>query len=184
VNPEKWKKSMLIPVNELPPGGAQFILDDQALWLSSIDDFGMNCAVTSPLAAGVTVIPAKTGCLVHGRLTGKIVMPCNRCAEDSSISIASYFEEFELSPDGDSARDGEESRIITQNGIPILDLAAICWEEFVLSLPAVPLCSPDCKGGCPGCRTNLNNAACVCMRDEPDSRFAVLLGLKLDRKSR
>jgi uncharacterized protein len=75
-----------------------------------------------------------------------------------------------------------ESRIIYENNVPMLDLNAICWEEFVLALPVVPLCSEDCKGLCPACGANLNVENCFCRRDEGDPRFSVLRGVVL-RKS-
>jgi uncharacterized protein len=169
---------MLIPVNELPPEGAHFVLDDQALWLSPIGAFGMDCVVASPLAASVTVIPSDAGCLVRGRLTGTVFMPCNRCSENATVSLAADFEEFESLP-SDGGEGSEESRIVFEDGLPMLDMGALCWEEFVLALPPAPLCKPDCKGLCPSCGANLNSGGCSCARDEPDSGLAALRNLKI-----
>jgi uncharacterized protein len=172
------RKNMLIPINKLPPDGAHFILADQAAWLSSISAFGMECVVSSPLEASVTVIPAESGCLVRGRLTGAVVMPCNRCAEDAPVPLMADFEEFETLP-ASSRKTGEESRIILRDGVFLLDLGSLCWEEFLLALPLAPLCRSDCKGVCPVCGVNLNNGPCVCARGEPDPRLAALRDLKI-----
>jgi uncharacterized protein len=169
---------MLIPLHELPPGGARFLLADQAVWLSSIRASGMECAVSSPLEASVTVIPAESGCLARGRLAGAVVLPCNRCAEDAPVSLMADFEEFEPLP-ADARGNGEESRIILRDGVFLLDLEALCREEFLLALPLAPLCRPDCKGICPACGTNLNNGVCSCARGEADPRLAALRGLKI-----
>ncbi|MDR1659258.1 MAG: DUF177 domain-containing protein [Desulfovibrio sp.] len=169
---------MLIPIHELPPGGARFRLADQAMWLSPISAFGMECAVSSPLEASVTVIPAESGCLVRGRLTGAVVMPCNRCAEDAPVPLKVDFEEFEPFP-AKARENGEESRILLRDGVFLLDMGALCWEEFLLALPPAPLCRSGCKGICPACGTNLNNGVCSCARGEADPRLAALRGLKI-----
>lgn len=169
---------MLIPIDELPPEGAHFTLADQTTWLSPIGAFGMKCAVSEPLEASVTVIPAESGCLVRGRLTGAVVLPCNRCAEDASVSLAADFEEFEPLPPN-AQENGEESRIILRDGVFVLDLGVLCWEELLLALPLAPLCRSDCKGMCPVCGTNLNSGVCACAREDPDPRLAALRGLRI-----
>ncbi|MDR3357460.1 MAG: DUF177 domain-containing protein [Desulfovibrio sp.] len=171
-------KIMLIPLRELPPEGALFTLADQSAWLAPIRAFGMKCAVSRPLVASVSVIPAESGCLARGRLAGTVVLPCNRCAEDASVSLTADFEEFEPLPEK-ARENGEESRIVLRDGVPLLDLDALCWEEFLLALPLAPLCRPDCKGICPACGTSLNNGPCACARDGLDPRLAALRGLKM-----
>ena len=42
------------------------------------------------------------------------------------------------------------------------------------------LCSPDCKGLCPGCGANLNHEACRCKK-AVDPRLAKLAQLLEDR---
>ena len=59
----------------------------------------------------------------------------------------------------------------------LLDLAAVCWEEFVLALPPTPLCQEGCKGLCARCGANLNAGPCGCPPEEGDPRLAVLRGL-------
>ena len=111
------------------------------------------------------------------------------------VDIRTDFEDFEELPGeddvdavlnasgGNGAADAEttESRIVYERTMPMLDLAAVCWEEFVLALPVNPLCKTDCKGLCPQCGTNLNNGTCGCIPDEGDPRLAVLRGLTLHK---
>ena len=141
------------------------------------------------------MLPTEGGCLVRGELCGQVVLPCNRCAEDTVVDIRTDFEDFEELPGeddvdavlnasgGNGAADAEttESRIVYERTMPMLDLAAVCWEEFVLALPVNPLCKTDCKGLCPQCGTNLNNGTCGCIPDEGDPRLAVLRGLTLHK---
>ena len=175
-----------ISINDLPPDGKEFDLDDQAIWQTPMREFEMDCRISSPLSAHISVLPAEGGCLVRGELRGQVVLPCNRCAEDVTVTVDSHFENFEETAaepeDEEAATTGEdllESRVVVENGVSYLDLGAICWEEFVLALPVNPLCRPDCKGLCPQCGANLNDGPCQCAPEEGDPRMAVLRGLKL-----
>ena len=86
------------------------------------------------------------------------------------------FETYEQLPDGEF--DGEP-RVRLENGQLQLDIGAIIWEEFALTLPFKPLCSEECKGICPGCGKDLNTEACECKQDEGDERLAVFRDLKI-----
>ncbi len=43
-----------------------------------------------------------------------------------------------------------------------LDVDSSIREEILLNFPMKVLCSPDCKGICPRCNTNLNTEKCRC----------------------
>lgn len=176
------RNTFLLSLNDLPPEGRRVVVDDGELWTKNLQEFQMDCRITSPLRAELHMLPLDDGWLVRGTLTGEVVVPCNRCAEDVSVAIDSRFEEFEELPeaDADDAEPGD-SHIVLDNGVPLLDTAALCWEEFVLALPMNPLCREDCKGLCPQCGANLNEGSCACARDEGDPRLAVLRGLTLKK---
>jgi uncharacterized protein len=177
----------VIAVDTLPPEGKTFILEDQDIWLEPMRSFAMDCTVKRPLRSTITVVPSGDGCLVRGSLTGEVQVPCNRCAEDAVVELDAVFEEFEegrLAEDGDGDEDDEappDSHLVFVGGMPVLDLAAICWEQFVLAMPMIPLCSPGCKGLCPRCGANLNTNPCTCRKDEADPRLAALQNLKIKR---
>ena len=177
-----------ISLNALPSMGETFTVDDQSVWLVPIAECGMDCRIVEPLVGEVTLLPQDEGCLVRGTVTGKVLLPCDRCAEDASIDIRGKFESFEPYPsetdeedEEDFDSDADEFIIHLVDGSPEIDLAALCWEEFVLALPVRPLCAPDCKGLCPQCGANLNEGSCSCTRDEGDPRLAVLRGLTLTK---
>ncbi|MDD4702211.1 MAG: DUF177 domain-containing protein [Desulfovibrio sp.] len=182
-----------ISLNDLPPEGKEFNLDDQAVWQNSITEFGMDCRVTKPLSASIYVLPTDGGWLVRGTLTGGVALPCSRCAEDAIANVNARFEDFEQQPESDELdgpgghstaqprEDTPESRLVFDNNAPMLDLAAICWEELMLALPVTPLCNTTCKGLCPNCGANLNEGLCACEHEEIDPRMAVLRGLTLHK---
>ena len=175
-----------IPLSEISPSGTDMTLDDPAIWQGPLAEFQMDCRIIDPLKAELGIMPLEGGYLVRGSITGTVVLPCNRCAEDVTVTVDSHFENFEETAaepeDEEAATTGEdllESRVVVENGVSYLDLGAICWEEFVLALPVNPLCRPDCKGLCPQCGANLNDGPCQCAPEEGDPRMAVLRGLKL-----
>lgn len=135
-----------ISLHDLPPGGKEFSLDDQAVWQEPLREFGMQCRISKPLSARLTILPTDGGWLVRGTLTGEVALPCNRCAEDAVVGLNAAFEEFEELPEaeegsplsgaaGADAAQPPESRVFYERNTPMLDLANICWEEFMLALP-------------------------------------------------
>ncbi len=180
-------RKYLVSINDLPPGGKDFTLDDQDIWLAPLREFHMECRIQRRLEAHMSVVPAEDGCLVRGRLTGSVIMPCNRCAEDAAVEIDAGFEEFEEIPPEESAAladadpDGT-GHVVYDRHAPMLDLAAVCWEEFLLALPVAPLCREECRGLCPICGTNLNEGRCACTPEDEDPRMAPLRELAARRQ--
>ena len=175
----------LVSINDLPPSGKEFNLDDQDIWLDPIKEFKMDCRIVSPLKANIFVMPADEGCVVRGDLRGEVIVPCNRCAENADINIDSKFDEYEEIPEKTRASQDSknaEGHIVFDRNAPMLNLAEIAWEQFMLSLPVRPLCRDDCKGLCPKCGANLNLGACACENNDGDPRLAALQGLKIDKK--
>jgi uncharacterized protein len=169
---------------DLPPQGADFVIEDAAVWDSLVEEFQLDCRLPQSPKATLHVLPVEGGFLVRGRLAGALVLPCSRCAEDATLPFEEHFEHFVALPseEGGEAEEQEYEeeahlRILAGN-VPELDLAGLCGEEFVLVLPVKALCAPDCKGLCPTCGTNRNEASCDCP-GEADSRLAVLRGLKI-----
>ncbi len=183
-----------VSLNDLPPEGQEFIVDEPAVWQAPLREFHMDCRVVEPLRARIAVLPVDNGWLVRGTLTGAVIVPCCRCAEDALVPVSTRFEDFEApfgqdEGDAEAARhddvvppdETDNERIVYDGNAPLLDLAAVCWEEFVLALPSTPLCREDCKGLCAGCGANLNEGLCACPADEGDPRMAALRGLILHK---
>ncbi len=54
-----------------------------------------------------------------------------------------------------------------------IDLGPLVRDAIVLELPAAPLCREDCRGLCPQCGADRNEAECGCVAP-PDPRWANL----------
>jgi uncharacterized protein len=169
---------------DLPPQGVDFAIEDAALWDSLMEEFRLDCRLPQCPKAELRVLPVEGGFLVRGRITGVFVLPCSRCAEDASVPFEEGFEHFVALPpesQGEAEErddEGEAHLRILAGGVPELDLAGLCGEEFVLALPVKALCAPDCKGLCPACGTNRNEVSCACAA-EADPRLAALGALKI-----
>lgn len=178
-----------IALNTLGPEGGTFTVDDPAVWSGPLAECGMVCRIVRPLTGTVTLLPQEGGCLARGRLSGEIVIPCDRCAEDSTVVIDQRFESFEPlpeeTPDGGQVFDNDADEMVIRpgkDGSPEFDLGGLLWEEFVLAVPVKPLCRPDCKGICPVCGKNRNEDECACSTEEGDPRLAPLRDLHIKRR--
>jgi uncharacterized protein len=169
---------------DLPPQGADFVLEDAALWTSLVEEFRLDCRLPQGPKAELHVQPVQDGFLVRGRIAGVFALPCSRCAEDAAAPFEESFEHFVALPSEEAGgapeqEAGEEAHLrILAGGAAELNLAGLCGEEFVLALPVKALCAPDCKGLCPACGANRNEASCGCAV-EADPRLAALHGLKI-----
>lgn len=176
-----------LTLSEIGTEGLSLTVDDPAVWDIPMAEFRVACRVVHPLRAELFVLPQDDGCLLRGRITGKVALPCNRCAEEALVALDQTFDEFEEYPDfgtGDADACDEQALLEAnvlrlENGVPVLDVSAFLWEEFSLALPVKPLCSPKCRGVCPVCGKNLNEGPCGCCSDEGDPRLAALRNLKI-----
>lgn len=176
-------KKHLISINDLPPDGKEYSLDDQDIWLEPIQEFKMDYKIVEPLHSKVFVQPVDEGILVKGNLRGVVTAPCYRCAEDATIKIDTEFSEYEdIPPENSRKMDEQGGAIIYERHAPMLNLGEVGWEQFMLALPIQPLCREDCEGLCPKCGANLNNGACSCANDEGDPRLSALRGVTVPKK--
>ena len=174
-----------IALSELPLAGLSLTVDDPSVWTAPLREFNVACTVLSPLKADVFLLKQEEGCFVRGRLIGEVAMPCDRCAEASHVTIDQPFETFEPIPSSSDAGSDDVDENVMRLGEsgPEINLAALLWEEFSLSLPIHPLCRSDCDGLCPACGKNLNEGACACNCKQDDPRFDALRGLIIKKSN-
>lgn len=198
-----------IPLKDIPAGGGEYEVDDQSVWQGPIAEFSLPFTIIEPLRGSVFLLPQDDGCLVRGRLTGRISAPCDRCAEPAEMAIDQSFDSFEPFPAQQSAQphaqddqrkhgkaapaepetdddfedvDAAVIRLSPSGQGVEISLSGLLWEEFLLALPTKPLCSAGCKGLCPSCGSNLNAASCSCKSEDGDPRLAALRGLTIEKK--
>jgi uncharacterized protein len=116
------------------------------------------------------------GVLVQGKVSAKAELGCSRCLElyqqDVQAEITVNFEPIAHSgeiPEG--SEDGLGYVAFHGEDLPIGEELR---QELELSLPARPLCKPDCKGLCSSCGIDLNRASCDCDQRRASGPFAGL----------
>ena len=100
----------------------------------------------------LSAVMAGADLIVTGRASVPLATVCARCLDDIRVTIAVKDLCFHF----EKVRDLE------------VDLTDDVREELLLAVPSCFYCSPDCKGICPMCGTNLNHASCSCDTQEAE----------------
>jgi uncharacterized protein len=126
------------------------------------------------VSAILDVSHTTSGYSLRLRFDAELEGPCMRCLEVADQELAVDAREIDQ-PGG-----GEElsSPYLDEDQ---LDLQAWARDALALALPTQIVCRDDCKGLCPICGENLNEAGPEHVHErEPDPRWAALRELKLD----
>lgn len=146
---------------EIPPG--------DAFWQN------LDVAPTGPLSVALEAQQAGPDVVIRGELVGRFGLACSRCLEAVTVGIDE--EVGLLYREGEAEEDGE---VLALPDSDELDLAGPVREQVLLGVPRFAYCRADCRGLCPHCGTNLNEATCGCTVEELDERWAPLRRLKKD----
>ena len=167
---------MAIKINDIPPEGL-------TVQVESVIDLLNEGAAPSPFSATITIKPEENGIFhVSGKASASPELECSRCLKRFVFPIRDAAMEFDLAPERLVQSPGEH-----ELGPGDMDLEFYRGEEFepeeiireqlLLAVPMVPVHSPDCKGLCPVCGIDRNEATCTCREEElegKESPFAVL----------
>lgn len=142
----------------------------------SLDLSGTDWNGGHPFAHPVEVrgeICNRAGALeLTAKLTTVLCLVCDRCAKpferEKTVEYKTLLA-LELA-------NGESDDVVAADPDGSLDLDGLMREEFLLEMDTKTLCTPDCKGLCPGCGADLNVESCRCKR-EIDPRLAKLAQL-------
>jgi uncharacterized protein len=133
-----------------------------------------------PVTFTGTLLKAEPGFVLTGELVAAGQVTCSRCLAPVPFSRSGEVS-WLFAPA--HRRPTEEETELTAR-----DLDVVWYEDFIvpfdplvdeqlqLDLPMKPLCRPDCRGLCPRCGADRNDAPCSC-RDEGDRRLAKLKSL-------
>lgn len=129
-------------------------------------------APCGPVKASFCATPGENGAELVLSVSAQIGAACARCLGPVCQAF-SFRREWQVREQDLSS--GELELPISEKGG--LDLDELVFEELVLEVPPVLLCSPDCQGLCPVCG-NPKAAGCSCCtagQDAPaDARLAIL----------
>jgi uncharacterized protein len=117
-----------------------------------------------------------------GSLSAAVEIDCDRCLALVSIPVEKTFDLLYVPPlravEEKELEDDDLSVAFYQR--QVLDLDDLVREQIELALPMGRLCGEACRGLCPECGANLNEAECTCAADSADSRWGALGRLKFE----
>ena len=136
--------------------------------------------VVAPVKLDMRVQKDRDRFRLVGTVSTVLELACSRCLEPFRLPVDSAFDVRYL-PQSENA--GDEREIEDDDLTDAfyrdesIDLGQLMDEQFYLALPMKPLCRAACKGLCPSCGTNLNDATCECQVRWEDPRLAALKAL-------
>jgi len=146
-----------------------------------IEDVASALKCVEKVTGEVTFTNAGTSIVARGSFRTVVELECSRCLGPYRLHVESPIEEdLPLTDRGpESAPDAEEQELPEEEQEPlfvdnIFDLEELLRQSILVNVPLKPLCSEDCKGLCPRCGANLNDAPCGCAPEETQSPLASL----------
>lgn len=159
---------MAIKINDIPPEGCTVEVAEH------YDLFDQGTAATH-VTASLAIHPAGNGLLrISGRVSAKPELECSRCLKSFILPIDDAGIDIELAPGSVLQQEAEHELNPAELDVEFyqgeeLDLSDIIKEQLLLSIPMVPVHSPDCKGLCPVCGTDRNERECTCTPDRAEA---------------
>jgi uncharacterized protein len=113
------------------------------------------------------------------RFSAHVAGPCMRCLKDASPLVE--VEAREVEAPGERGAERGEALDTPYVRDETLDLRAWAHDAFALAMPAKVLCREDCRGLCPVCAADLNEAGPEHRHEAaPDPRWAKLREMRLE----
>jgi len=171
-----------IPFSEIPEQGVQLEITDRS-WFP--DHFAQGAG---PFAASIQLTRKQDNKIeLQGSLETSIKLTCDRCLQEYGHRIVSHLQILVEMPGTErhwrlqDVEIKEEELDTIEVDEPVVELGDILRQQVLLSLPEKKLCFEACKGLCPHCGINLNEAQCSCVREPARSPFAALALLKKNK---
>jgi uncharacterized protein len=124
----------------------------------------------APLELDLRLESLASGIVASGRIRGRWVADCSRCLtpieQEFDLRLREVFEEDPVEDETYPLHNDE------------IDLDQPVRDLVVPDLPIVPLCDPECRGLCPQCGADRNDAPCSC-EERSDPRWDALGDLRL-----
>ncbi|MEJ2698592.1 MAG: DUF177 domain-containing protein [Desulfuromonadales bacterium] len=145
---------------------------------------------SAPVRAHLRLIRVDEMVEVEGRVETVVGLACSRCLKEFDRPLEARFaltfvrelpESIEEPEEEEVEISAEEMGLIPFQGDEI-DLLEPIQEQLIMAIPYRPLCDLACKGLCPNCGADLNEAECGCEPPVFNSRFGVLKDFKPEKE--
>ena len=170
-------KVMAIKIKDIPPEGLTLELAQK------LDLFDKGTASTA-FTAVLSIKPTGGGNLhITGRVQSAPLLECSRCLKSFAYGIDTELT-IDVAPVSAMGTSPEHELIGGELDMEFyqgdeIEPADLVKEQLLISIPMVPLHSPECRGLCAVCGTDLNASDCGCRNDgqEGFGAFSVLKDL-------
>lgn len=167
---------MKLNVDSLSNREKEFIDFDLSENIPSLEFYGVEYNLTSPIHILGRVSRAGKNYLIKSKVDLIIESNCARCLADISYPIEYNIDAYLMREEYDEG-DYEDFDVFKVDGSEI-DVMKIINSTLSFNMPQRILCSEECKGICSGCGVDLNFEECKCSAssdlDDIDPRFAKL----------
>jgi uncharacterized protein len=146
-----------------------------------------ECTFAGPVLSDITAAREYDHIRVSGRASTQVSLVCSRCLATYATDIHSSFTIFFRKGTPHEVIEEEEIELNEQDLVSTtytgdeIDLAHELGEQIAMEIPLKPLCGEGCKGLCPACGTDLNQASCSCPRGQTSLKFSALKDFKVSR---
>ena len=174
---------MKVAIRDIPAVGLNLHVEENGDELQSAAG-KVDFRILSPVSADFTLLKTDSEVFIRGVLTSSVKLQCARCLKEFEHKISSRIENIYVLSSGKGKKEREHE--LTSEDINVnyltgneIDINTLLLEQLSLDIPMQLVCRPDCKGLCPKCGADLNQARCGCLLEEHvDSKFAKLKELK------
>ncbi len=143
-------------------------------------ELGLSEEFSGEVAVAVTLQKTGHQLALRAVITAGGGFACDRCTAPFTMRLTPEYRMFYVTDETEAeSLDPSEVQVIP-SGLPIIDLTDDVRQTVQLSVPLKLLCTPNCKGLCPDCGTDLNTGTCSCTPEPMDSRWESLRGLGPD----
>mgnify|MGYP000162142582 CR=1 FL=1 len=163
---------MRIEVSGLLRETGQSVPIEENVSLAPVVFQGEDIGFSGPVDVAGSMINAGEYLELSARVRGQASLRCGRCTE-------SYLEPFDFDMKLRFARSADLDHDILGFSGEWIEINLYLSTEIVSRLPIRRLCNPECKGLCPVCGLNLNQASCECSIESDEAAqnpFSVLKG--------
>jgi len=140
--------------------------------LEALEVGGQIFTFVTPVEAAGEVVNRNQLFHVKGVTRATVSTNCANCLEPFELNLRGSLEEVYTRMDDDFTND-PDSEMIGFNG-DVIDVEPEVIKSLLLEIPMRLVCSPDCRGLCQQCGSNLNVQPCNCQVEDIDPRLAVL----------
>jgi len=119
---------------------------------------------------------------LDGRVVARAQLECDRCLKLIDVPVDTHFrveyvttEQYLASQVAELAEEDMQLSVFDGEAI---DIDEVVNEQLLLAVPTRAICENSCKGLCPVCGANRNDADCGCESNDTDPRWAGLKDLR------